>query len=284
MNKILLSLVALICGIIMITNAQIPNPGFENWTSGDPDGWASSNVFPAGLINITKTSDNHSGSYALRGDVVDFLGTPMAPIIQSGPGATGFPISEKYQSFELYYKFTSIGGDKFSVNVGLEKDGIPIAQGAVALPSDVNTYTYLTVPLNYMIEEVPDLAIIQISITGPITGTDVHIGSVMFLDDLSFSLETGIDNTNVLDLVGKCYPNPSADFINIPLNENIPGEVLIKVFDAFGREVKSMACHQQQSGNKVFQLSVEDLSSGLYFYSINGHGTHYCGKFNVNRL
>ena len=283
MKKNLISLIAFICGIIMTTNAQIPNSGFENWTSGDPDGWATSNVFPISLINITQTTDNHSGSYAVRGEVVNFQGTPMGPVIQSGPGGTGFPISEQYHSFELYYKFTSVDGDKFSVNVGLEKDGNPIAQGAAALPSTVSTYTHLTVPLNYTTNDVPDLAIIQISITGPVTGSDYHLGSVMFVDDLLFSLTTGIENISVSDLIGRCYPNPSADIINISLNENVSVEVILNVFDTYGKEVKKIAGQPQQYGKNVFQFSVEDLSSGLYFYSINGQHRHYHGKFTVSR-
>ena len=281
MNKILLSLIVIIFGISLITNAQIPNSGFENWTGGDPDSWASSNVFPAGLVNIFQTTDNHSGTYALKGEVVDFFGTNMAPIVQSGPGAAGFPITEQYRSFELYYKFTSSGGDKFSVNVGLEKNGTPIAQGAVAIPTTIGTYTFLSVPLTYMIEDVPDLAIIQISITGPVTGPDVHVGSVMFIDDLAFSLETGIDKPATPGLITKCYPNPASDIINILLNEN-SGDVLLKVFDTYGKEVKSMDCYQQ-NGNDVILFSVADLPSGLYFYSLNGQGKQYSGKFSVSR-
>ena len=283
MKKNLISLIAFICGITMTINAQIPNSGFENWTAGDPDGWATSNAFPAGMVNVTQTSDYHSGSSALRGDVINFMGTPMGPVIQSGPGAKGFPISEQYHSFELYYKFTSISGDKFSVNVGLKKAGNPIAQGAVALPSTVSTYTHLTVPINYTTNDVPDSAIIQISITGPVTGSDYHVGSVMFVDDLLFSLSTGIENISVSGLIGNCYPDPSADIINIPLNENVSGEVIINVFDTYGKDVKKIAGHLQQYEKNVFQFSVEDLSSGLYFYSINGQNRHYRGKFTISR-
>ena len=129
MKTNLIFLVAFICGFALTAHAQIPNPGFENWTSGNPDGWGTSNAFPAGMINVTQTTDCHSGSYAVRGDVINFFGTPMGPAIQSGPGGKGFPVSEQYHSLELYYKFTPIGGDKFSVNVGLKKAGVPIAQG-----------------------------------------------------------------------------------------------------------------------------------------------------------
>jgi hypothetical protein len=282
MKTKLISLIALICGMTIITNAQIPNAGFENWTSGDPDDWATSNVPAAGLINIVQTTDNHSGSSALRGEVVNFLGLPMGPVIQSGPGGEGFSVSEKYLSLELYYKFTPFGGDLFGVNVALLKGGNPIAQGAVALPATVSTYTHLTVPLNYTTNDVPDLAIIQILIVGPVTGSDYHTGSEMFVDDLVFSLSTGTENITVPGLNEKCYPNPAIDIINFPLNETVPGEVTLTVFDSYGKEVKKITGYPQQSGNNVLKFPVKDLSPGIYFYSIYGPGSHFNGKFTVS--
>jgi len=274
--------IVFICGIALTANAQIPNPGFENWTSGNPDGWATSNAFPAGLINVTQTTDCHSGSYALRGDVINYFSTIVEPVIQSGPGGRGFGISLQYHSFELYYKFAPVGGDKFSINVGLKKAGVTIAQGAAAPTATVSTYTYLSVPINYMTNDTPDTAIIQISITGPVTGSDFHVGSVMFVDDLLFSLTTGISDIFPTDMIGKCYPNPASDIINIPITENVSGEVTLNVFDAYGKEVKQLVGNPQQYSSNVFQFSVEDFSTGLYFYSVSGQSGHYQGKFIVS--
>jgi hypothetical protein len=283
MKKNLLSLFALIFGIALMSNAQIPNAGFESWTSGDPDGWATSNAPPAGLVNITQTSDSHTGSYAVKGDVIDFYGTPMGPVIQSGPQATGFAISEQYHSMELYYKFTSVGGDKFSVNIGFQKSGNPIAQGAVALPQTVSAYTHLTVPMNYQVNEVPDLAIIQISITGPVTGNDVHVGSVMFVDDLLFSMATGVENPEGTGISGKCYPNPASDWISIRADATFTGEYTLSVTDLQGKVVKRLTGNAGQEGKDPIRFSVQDLAPGLYFYSMNAQRGHCQGKFAVGR-
>jgi hypothetical protein len=103
------------------------------------------------------------------------------------------------------------------------------------------------------------------------------------VDDLSFSLSTGLENLSGTSLTGKCYPNPSSDIINIPLNENVSGEFTLQVFDTHGTELKHFACHSSQTGYNVFQFSVEDLKPGLYIYSLNGQNTNYAGKFTVNR-
>ena len=76
MKTRLIIIIALIFGVAIALHAQIPNAGFENWTSGDPDGWATSNAFPAGLVNIVETPDSHSGSKALRGAGLETLGNP----------------------------------------------------------------------------------------------------------------------------------------------------------------------------------------------------------------
>ena len=271
----------LMLGTVMASSAQIPNNGFENWTAGNPDGWATSNVFPAGLVTITQTTDSHSGNYAVKGEVVNFMGTPMAPIVQSGPEGTGFAISQKYQAFEVYYKFTSVGGDKFSVNVGFEKAGSPIAQGAVALPQNVGAYTYLSVPMNYFVDDVPDWAIIQISITGPVTGNDVHVGSTMYIDDLAFSLETGLANRQPQVNLAKCYPNPATDILHISFNEELTGEILIKVTDNLGNEIKRIDSNLRYGDNDL-QLSVAGLPSGLYYLMVQSKDKYYTGKFSIS--
>ena len=283
MKKNLLFVIVIICGIITTAHAQIPNPGFESWTSGDPNGWVTSNQPVISMINVTQTTDMHHGNYALKGEVINFNTVPMGPVIQSGPGGTGFAISQQYHSLELYYKFTSVGGDKFSVNIDFEKGGNTIAQGAVALPATVSSYTKLSVPVTYTTGDIPDLAIIQILISGPLTGSDYHVGSVMFVDDLLFSLSTGTESIPVSNLTGKSFPNPAADRINIPFNENLTGEISLRVFDIYGKEIKKISPLSNHNGTSVIQLSVEDLLPGIYFYSIIGQDSRYQGKFTVSR-
>jgi len=45
--------------------AQVPNGGFENWTSGNPDSWLVNNVVGFG-VPVTQVTPSYSGSYALK--------------------------------------------------------------------------------------------------------------------------------------------------------------------------------------------------------------------------
>jgi hypothetical protein len=282
MKKTLIFLLFLICFLASTVLAQIPNPGFENWTAGDPDGWATSNAFPISLINIVRTTDCYSGSYALRGDVVDFYGSPVSPVIQSGSGGTGFTVSEQYHSLDLYYKFTPVGGDKFYVNVSLEKNSNLIAQGAVAPPSGVTAYTHLLVPLDYTVNDVPDLAIIQISIIGPVTGSDYHTGSVIFVDDLSFSMSSGIAPGPGISPI-ECYPNPASDVIYIRSDKVISGNIILKIFNSGGKEMKEIEGTAGSHATGEYRFPVRDLLSGVYFFSMETAGRSYHGKFMISR-
>ena len=165
--------------------AQFPNNGFENWTDCEPDGWVSGNV--CGLLEpITRSTTGHSGSFAARGEVIGFFGKNIAPVLQSGPDGTGFAISERFASVEGNYVFQPVGGDRFGVNVAFYKGGVVVAQGAVAIATAVSSYTPFKVTMNYVSQDIPDNAVIQILIVGPVTGIDYHLGSVMFVDGLSF--------------------------------------------------------------------------------------------------
>ena len=170
----------------LVATAQVPNASFEQWTGCVPDEWATGNV--CGLLTpVTKSSTAHSGSWAARGEVVSFFGQPIQPVLQSGPTGEGTPISQRYVALQGSYLFSPLGGDRFAVNVVFLRNGDVVAQGAVANPAAAGTYTPFTVTMNYVSPDVPDTAIIQFQIVGPVTGSDFHIGSVMHIDSLAYT-------------------------------------------------------------------------------------------------
>jgi hypothetical protein len=67
--------VLLLTSFLGPARAQIPNPGFETWSgvvgTETPTGWVTDNI-PGFAVPITKTTAAHSGSFALKGDVVNF--------------------------------------------------------------------------------------------------------------------------------------------------------------------------------------------------------------------
>lgn len=171
---------------IASARAQVLNGSFENWTDNCTiDQWFNSTICGV-AAPVTKTTTAHSGSFAVRGEVVSFFGQKLAPILQSGSDAQGTPISQRYASVDGFYQFAPVGGDRFGLNVAFYLGETVIAQGAQLFPASAS-YAPLSVPMVYMTDDVPDRAIIQVQIIGPVTGSDFHVGSVMYLDDLSFT-------------------------------------------------------------------------------------------------
>jgi hypothetical protein len=178
-------------GMALAANAQVLNGGFENWADCSPDFWATSDV--CGVVEpVTKTTDAHSGAFAARGAVVNFFGQNFSATLQSGDDATGIPISQRFATVDGFYKFSPTGGDRFGVNVAFFKGNLEnvVAQGAVIFPATQN-YTAFSVPMTYQNAETPDGAVIQISIIGPVTGSDYHAGSVFQVDDITFGTGGG---------------------------------------------------------------------------------------------
>ena len=83
---------------------NVPNGGFEDWTDGEPNDWTTSNV--TGFASVTQEDPGNSGSYALRMQSVEMGGENVTPkiIANGGEEGRGFPISEKFDLFEFYYK------------------------------------------------------------------------------------------------------------------------------------------------------------------------------------
>jgi hypothetical protein len=171
--------------------AQVPNGGFEDWTDCAPADWSINSV--CGVFTpVTKTSDAHSGAVAARGEVIQFFSQAMQPIVQSGVDAEGVPMSQRYQNVGCFYRFAPVGGDRFGLNVAFFKGETVVAQGAKVFPATTGTaWAQGVVDMVYATADVPDRLIIQAMIFGPVTGSDYHVGSVMYLDDLSFDATGG---------------------------------------------------------------------------------------------
>jgi hypothetical protein len=276
MKTPIIILTALLCAITNCAFSQIPNPGFETWTSGNPDGWFVSNI-PGAYTTTTQTSDAHTGTSAAHGEVVSFFSTPQAPIFQSGTDARGFPITQAPSAVGLFYKFTPQGGDRFAVNVAIHSNGNPIGAGAVALPAAISSYTALNVPINYTSTDIPDTAIIQISIIGP-NGADFHLGSAMWVDDLSLSGATNLPKPTHETTPINLFPNPAHDHLQIHFPTTQPGEMYI--LDATGRTLKTTPFDPDGKATHL-QIPVTDLPSGIYNYLIKTNNSQTKGKFSV---
>jgi len=168
--------------------AQIPNAGFETWAGGSPVGWITDNSPPL-VSPVTQTSVAHSGSSAVRGDVVPYFTINLQPLLQSGPLGHGFAFSQRPANFTGWYQFHTVGGDQLVINVFLYSGGYagtPVAIAATVLTTEVTSYTQFSAPFSYLSTLAPDTCVVQVQIVGS-AGSNYHAGSYFLLDDLAMS-------------------------------------------------------------------------------------------------
>jgi hypothetical protein len=276
MNKIVL--IFFLCLITQSVFAQIPNAGFENWTGGAPDGWVTSNI--TGFTNVTQSGTSHSGSNAVRGEVITlFPGYVLQPVLQTGQGARGFAYSDIPTSIRGYYQFYPVGGDRFAVNVGLFKGGIGgthVGVAAIADPTATSSYTQFTATFFYQTPDMPDTCVIQFQIIGPYLGPDTipppHAGSYFLIDDLNFG-PMDVENPNTVQperfLLSQNYPNPFNPGTSIPFSISKGMQVKLRVFNILGGEVATLVNGWRSAGKYYEKFDASKFASGVYFYRLD---------------
>jgi hypothetical protein len=249
--------------MLSVSSAQIPNPGFENWTAGEPTSWVTDNASP--LIPITQSSDAHSGTSSMQGATVSYLTVNYPPEVSAE-----FSISARYSSLKGWYKFTPVGGDTLYAHVMFYKSGTLIAYAQFFTGASVSSYTQFTAPITYISSAVPDDAYIEILILS--TGTTYHIGSTFKIDDLSFGPVTDVQESfsakpAVFALLQN-YPNPFNPATTISFSLPSKGFVSLKVFDLVGREVATIVSEEMSAGNYTKRWNANGMPSGVYFYRL----------------
>jgi len=114
-----------------------------------------------------------------------------------------------------------------------------------------------------------DIIVPEAELQSIIANSTLKIDFVSDVEDL-------INQDDVKVTVG---PNPSIDYTDISLNgKSLNGAYTLQVFDTSGKVISS------QKGNAVgqelnFRLDVSSLTSGYYFYNIQGSTKAYKGSF-----
>ena len=242
------------------------------------DGWYTSNI-PGLISSVTQSSTSHSGLSALRGEVhlIDSDSYPVSVI--AGADALGFSVSQRHASLQGFYRFAPIGGDLFGAFVTLVREGELVGVGEFTTQNEKASYTQFNIDIKYISESTPNMCSIIFAIDGP-SGDNAHIGSVMLIDDLSF---TGV-NTAVQDkkitafapedfLLYQNYPNPFNPSTTIEYALPKAAKVRITIFDMLGRHIKTLVDAGQAAGR--FQTSWDGtdennthIAAGIYFYKM----------------
>ncbi len=68
------------------------------------------------------------------------------------------------------------------------------------------------------------------------------------------------------------YPNPFNPVTNIEYDLPVDGNIELKIYDIAGRLIKTLMNEFKTAGSYLVSFNASDLSSGVYFYSMNFDG------------
>ncbi len=274
------------------TNAQIPNNGFENWTSMgsyyNPVSWSCLNDMTASASTFTceKGTPGNPGSYYLKLTSKTVSGMGVMPgIAVSGTfnqsnmqPLTGFAFNQRPANLTGSWQHMIFGSSQGYVDVQLTRWDTPmqmrltVASVHYVLSGMEMSWADFTIPLNYVDGNNPDSCIITFSASGSTPSNYDYL----YVDNLAFSGSvTGV--TEIADIKAlRFYPNPASSVINIDLllTESI---YQINMYDLQGRMVKVIK-NGKLSGNQQITVNVEDIPSGTYLFFIATNVGYYSNK------
>lgn len=265
MKRNLLLIVAFLILIASNIGAQnpIPNNGFEGWTGGDPDLWATNNSV---TIFISQATPGHSGSYAARGDVQQIFGFNVPPLLISS--GNGFTVSQGYSTLYFYYKFNQVGTSNLVVTANFyNNDGSDAGYGVALISNPATGFTLGTAPI--IITGNPVRCIISVTIADPQAGFP-QSGNYFIIDDLSFDNSIGIPSVaNENYFMSLPVPDPASNNATISFNLSKPTNVELKIYDLLGKQVLVQQINSTNSGTNIIDVDVRNLNSGNYLAVLN---------------
>lgn len=265
--------------------AQIPNSGFENWTTvgsySNPDGWGTMNntTAIASVYTATKGTPGSPGASYLKltsktvgTGVVN--GVAVSGVIDSLTmmPKSGFAYNMRPANFTGKWQHMIYGSSQGSIQVILTRWDtgmmmqMPVASGSVTLSGMAMSWANFTIPLTYVDGNNPDTCIIIMKASGSAPTNNDYL----WVDNLAFSGSvTGIENHESFVSEMVVYPNPSSEVVNFKFNIKSAQQINIEITDINGKVIRSNNFGKMQ-GESTQSVNISGIAKGTYFVKING--------------
>jgi hypothetical protein len=260
------------------TAQQLPNNGFENWTSGNPNSWGSFDEMLSGLgvtgtTLETQVSPGNSGTSAcqLMTQTVLLLQTTVPGVINSGPITYGSqvdfalsPYSGTPTDYTFSYKFSPVSGDTAGTQVVFTKWNSAtntrdtIAYGGDLIVGAANNFTLRSVPITWLVTGVAPDSVSMIFLSS--AGFVAQPNTKFIVDDVNMVFPLGITEPFMLNDIA-VFPNPATDIVNFSSKNHAAS--LVEIFDFSGKLVISQ---EIENGNS--SVNTTAFAPGVYMYRI----------------
>ena len=104
-----------------------------------------------------------------------------------------------------------------------------------------------------------------------------YFGVIVLKNSLITSAETPTIHSSSFELFQN-FPNPFNPITEIKYVINNESFVTLKIYDLLGREISTLVNEKKSIGTYLINFNASNLSSGIYFYSINAGNFHQTRK------
>ncbi len=280
--KKILTLLYLIC-LTIAGLAQIPNQGFENWTtSGNymvPDSWGTMNPTTAssGIFTATQGIPGNPGSLYLKLTSRNIGGNVVNGIAVSGildpvtlQPVTGFPFTQRPASFKGKWQHMIFGSSQGSLSAKLTRWNTStnsretIATANKTLAGMAMSWAGFTINFVYQSGEFPDTCIIVLKASG----NNPSDQDYLWVDDLYFEGSVaGIEDMPDFLKDISVYPLPAVNTLNVDMDIRKAGNLRYELRDAAGLIVKRVDAGFR-TGCTSLAIDLAAVPSGTYFLII----------------
>lgn len=113
----------------------------------------------------------------------------------------------------------------------------------------------------------------------PESRIDESYNKIRMKKDFINSLDKNIDSEIIpVGLNASNYPNPFNSSTVITYNLPKDCKVILTVFDLLGRKIETLVDEYATAGNYSINFNADDLTTGVYFYSVKMSGNYSIGK------
>ncbi|HEY3876369.1 MAG TPA: T9SS type A sorting domain-containing protein [Candidatus Kapabacteria bacterium] len=252
------AILLVVFSVPMCAQTIIPNGGFEQWQQDSiffaAVDWAASYLDST----IFRSTDAHSGLYALGGKVMsDTIGPIARTWYGTWENGYAFPIRSNLEAFEGWYKLNSNGNDYIEIIPFFDNSALAVFRDSTTH----NTYTHFSISLPNRGDSGSGIIEIQVGNTSGI----VHLGTEFVIDDLAFTGNAAVQPSNQKTFgLEPNYPNPFHNSTTIRYSLPQDDQITLEVLNILGERIALLEEGSETQGKHQIFFDGERFASGPY--------------------